>query len=961
MNSLFELYSQHQGKVSDKWSIYLSEYDRIFSPYRELPVSILEIGIQNGGSLEIWSKYFNNASVFVGCDINPQCAVLEYEDPRINVVVGDANSDSSENHILGLSPTFDIIIDDGSHTSGDIAKAFSRYFCKIKEGGVFVAEDLHCSYWQEWEGGIYYPYSSIAFFKRLADIVNYEHWGVDKSRDQLLKGFSAEYGLAFSEDDLAEIHSVEFFNSVCVVHKRQSSQNVLGKRHIAGADEKVVPGHLGLMSELSAPPSQRQNTWSLMSRAPEEEWAVISSQLAGRNIEVNKLTETVAELQASFAQLQTHADKLTDDISQLRNSTSWRLTFPIRFASRQIKRCVLLMRRAPLMLKLDGGVRHNAGRVLALYKREGIPGLKRAFLALSAAKGVSSSSDPLPVEYSRWVEQYDTITEDGRVQLRARYDQLASKPKISVVMPTYNPNPVWLTEAIESVRKQLYLNWELCIADDASKDPKVREILERYMREDARIKVVFREQNGHISAASNSALGIASGDWVALLDHDDLLTEHALLEIAEAIQNSPNAKLVYSDEDKLDTKGDRCLPFCKPDWSPHLACSQAYLGHLVVFNISDGIPSFDEDAVGAQDYDLWLTIASKLKSEEIVHVPKILYHWRMHQESTASNPESKNYADSAGLLAVNKFVSNVYGSESVSAVNGDHLFTYKLKFKLSDSLKYSIVIPTKDKVDLLSECIDSVIHKSTCQNFEIIILDNNSTEIDTFKYFEYIQKADNRVRVVTAAFEFNWSKLNNLGALYSSGDVLVFLNNDTSVISPDWLENLGGYASLADVGVVGALLLFADGSIQHSGVVVGMGGWADHVYHAQAAAHTGAGPFVSPVLTRNVLAVTGACMAMTRRKFDSLGGFDENFIICGSDVEICLRAVKAGLYNVMCADARLHHFESKTRSSYVPENDFEQSVLKYAPYRVERTDPYFNPNLSLQFKTPRIEGAPRAS
>ncbi|WP_166224543.1 glycosyltransferase [Pseudomonas atagonensis] len=954
MNSLFELYSQHEGKLSDKWSIYLSEYDRIFSPYRDLPVRFLEIGIQNGGSLEIWAKYFKNADVFVGCDINPQCSVLKYEDERINVVVGDATTDISERVILGLSPTFDIVIDDGSHTSGDITKAFSRYFPAINDGGVFIAEDLHCSYWKEFEGGIYHPYSSIAFFKRLADIVNFEHWGVEKSRDELLQGFSHEYGVKFTEDDLAAIHSVEFFNSVCVVRKRAPSDNILGQRYIGGIDEKVVPGHLNLKAEYSTPPAQRKNNWSLMTSAPEEKWEEVTGKLVDRN-------KAIYELQADITNLNASVAGLKGEISQLRHSASWRVTAPLRFASRQVRKFVFLGRKIPLLFKLEGGLAHNARKFFSLYRREGIPGLKRVILALGSSQGSPVSSAPLPIDYVSWVEEHDTINESTRVQLLARYEQLVSKPKISVVMPTYNPNPVWLAEAIESVRNQVYLNWELCIADDASKDPHVREILVRYMREDARIKVVFREKNGHISAASNSALSIASGDWVALLDHDDLLAEHALLEMADAINKLPNAKLLYSDEDKLNPQGERCLPFFKPGWSPHLACSQAYLGHLVVFSIVDGIPVFDESAVGAQDYDLWLTIASKLKSEEIVHVPKILYHWRMHQESTASNPESKNYADAAGLLAVNKFVSQVYGNDSVVAVNGENLFTYKLEFKKAASLKYSIVIPTKDKVELLSECISSIIGKSTCQNFEIIVLDNNSTEIDTFNYFDFIQKEDSRVRVVPAAFEFNWSRLNNLGASKSSGDVLVFLNNDTSVISPDWLEKLGGYSSLDDVGVVGALLLFADGTIQHSGVVVGMGGWADHVYHAQPATHTGAGPFVSPVLTRNVLAVTGACMAMTRSKFDLIGGFDESFIICGSDVEICVRAMKKGFHNVMCADARLYHFESKTRSSYVPQNDYEQSVLKYAPYRVEQTDPYFNPHLSLQSKTPRIEGSPRAS
>ena len=244
MKSLFELYREHQGKVSDKWSIYLSEYDRLFSIYRDQPIRMLEIGIQNGGSLEIWSKYFPDAHALVGCDINPDCAKLTYDDSRIKVVVGDANTDVAEADILHHSPRFDLIIDDGSHTSGDIIKSFARYFRHLNHGGMYVAEDLHCSYWENYEGGLYYPYSSIAFFKRLADVVNHEHWGIEKDRKQLLSGFSEHFAIVFDESDLADIHAIEFFNSVCVVHKRKMQSNVLGERLIAGQYEEVVSGLL---------------------------------------------------------------------------------------------------------------------------------------------------------------------------------------------------------------------------------------------------------------------------------------------------------------------------------------------------------------------------------------------------------------------------------------------------------------------------------------------------------------------------------------------------------------------------------------------------------------------------------------------------------------------------------------------------------------------------------------------
>lgn len=312
MKSLRELYGEHQGKVSDKWSIYLAEYDRLFSGFRGQPVRMLEIGIQNGGSLEIWSKYFPNAHILVGCDINPDCAKLSYDDSRIQLVVGDANADAVEKEVLSHSRNFDLIIDDGSHTSSDIAKSFARYFRHLNEGGLFVAEDLHCSYWREFEGGLYYPYSSMAFFKRLADVVNHEHWGIAKERRQVLRGFSEKFGIEFDEDELADIHSIEFFNSACVVRKLQARSNVLGERFIAGQHEFVVPGH-HCVCGTSQVPSQATNEWAAMIAAPEESW--------------QQLTEAIAERDSQIA-------SLTDEVAALRNSTSWRLTKPLRLLNR---------------------------------------------------------------------------------------------------------------------------------------------------------------------------------------------------------------------------------------------------------------------------------------------------------------------------------------------------------------------------------------------------------------------------------------------------------------------------------------------------------------------------------------------------------------------------------------------------------------------------------------------------
>lgn len=302
--TLEQLYAKHRGKVSDKWSIYLSEYDRLFQPHRSLPIRLLEIGIQNGGSLEIWSKFFPKAEKIVGCDINPDCAQLTYKDPRIRLVVGDANSDEAQAAVLSHSATFDLIIDDGSHQSSDIVKSFARYFPRLVEGGIFVAEDLHCSYWKQFEGGLFDPFSSMAFLKRLADVINHEHWGVEKATTEIFAGFFARYGFHIDAEILSHIHSVEFINSMCVIRKLLPEQNVLGPRFISGLVERVVPGHLGLHMTQATPLYQRDNPWAVRNTPPEEELSLRLQELAERDGRISGLAETIAENQKQIDLLQ---------------------------------------------------------------------------------------------------------------------------------------------------------------------------------------------------------------------------------------------------------------------------------------------------------------------------------------------------------------------------------------------------------------------------------------------------------------------------------------------------------------------------------------------------------------------------------------------------------------------------------------------------------------------------------
>jgi hypothetical protein len=324
MNSktLHNLYEEHAGKLSDKWSLYLTEYDRLFNDYRNKPVSLLEIGIQNGGSLEIWSKYFNNATALIGCDINPDCARLTYDDPRIGVIVGDASSSVVCQSVFERSPLYDIIIDDGSHLSSDIIKSFALYFPKLVEGGVFVVEDLHCSYWEKYEGGLFDPYSSISFFKRLADVINHEHWGVPRARTDMLGGFFAKYGCRIDEDVLSQVRSVEFINSLCVVRKASAVLNSLGLRAIGGSTEQVVSGHRmlhGCKYQIDPIFDQSSNLWSTRTTPPDE---------------------AIQHLEEALVNARHQIETLSSEIVFLRNSRSWRLTAPLRLAHDSAKKLV---------------------------------------------------------------------------------------------------------------------------------------------------------------------------------------------------------------------------------------------------------------------------------------------------------------------------------------------------------------------------------------------------------------------------------------------------------------------------------------------------------------------------------------------------------------------------------------------------------------------------------------------
>lgn len=927
MNTLHQIYAQHQGKLSDKWSRYLDAYEDELRPWRDRPVRMLEIGVQNGGSLEIWPRYFPNGTVFVGCDIDPACAQLRYEDPRVHLVVGDANLEATRAQVLAINGEYDIVLDDGSHTSIDIVRSFANFFPRLSDDGVFIGEDLHCSYWMQFGGGLHHPHSAITFFKHMADVVNHEHWGIPAARAELMAGFSAAYGVDLSDELLSKVHSVTFANSLCFVRKRPAAQNMLGRRILAGGSSVVVASQTLGSSVLT--PDQALNPFSQVV-APTEERLPAALEAMSRTA---SLEQQLAQAAAAHALLQADVkalrSQLDDDprlkaalagqarmeslaaerielIHAMQRSLSWRLTAPLRFALRAAR---------------------------AVRRRLRSAGRKAMAQALSEGRDHRK-------DYEAWIAAHENAP-TGPAQ---------SRGLVSVVVPVCNTPERFLNELFASLTAQSYDDWELCIHDDASDLPETQRALERIQASSRAVRVSRGAQRSGISAATNAALQLASGEWIAFVDHDDLLAPQALAECVEHLV-ARGVEVVYTDHDMLDLQGRRCQPYFKPDFNLDLLLSQMYIGHLVVARCETVLAAggLRSDMDGAQDYDLMLRMVSA--GAKVGHVPKILYHWRQHAGSTAANAGSKPYAHDAGRRAVQAYLDRL--KSGASAEDAAYTFCYDVRWRGAAARLASIIIPTRDGLDLLEVCIRTLVQRTRGVPYEILVVDNGSREPRTLQWLAQ-QQAAGVLRVLPADVPFNWSALNNLAAREAKGDVLVFLNNDTEFNAPDWLERLCENAMRPEVGCCGPLLTYGDGTIQHAGVVVGMGGWADHVFKGLPVVHDQR-YFTSPVMRRDVLAVTGACVAISTEKFNTLGGFDESFIVCGSDVELCLRAHHAGLLNVYVAESRVVHHESKTRDPRaIPEQDFVRSAESYEPFRTQG-DPFYNPNLDRMSPVPALE------
>lgn len=546
-------------------------------------------------------------------------------------------------------------------------------------------------------------------------------------------------------------------------------------------------------------------------------------------------------------------------------------------------------------------------------------------------------------------------------QWPARLAALPARPRVSILLPVYDPPLEWLRACLDSVLAQAYPDWELCIADDASPSPQVRALIEDYGRRDARIRAVFRARNGHIAAASNDALALARGEWVALLDHDDLLAPHALLEMVRAALAHPRWRMLYSDEDKLDAGGRRCDPYFKPDFNHTLLLGQNCIGHLAMYRaeLLREVGGFAPGVDGSQDWDLALRCVERLRHDEIGHVPQVLYHWRMHVASSAADPAAKDYATAAAQRAVQAHLQRDGQAAQVEILAPGRL---RVRRALpSPPPRVSLIVPTRDRVDLLRPCVEGLLHATDYPALEVLVVDNGSVEAQTRDYLAAIAR-DARVRVLRFDAPFNYSAINNFAARHATGSVLGLVNNDVAVIEPGWLREMVAEALRPGVGAVGALLLYPDRRIQHAGVLLGIGGVAAHPWCGWPE-HT-RGQMDRLQLAQELSAVTAACLLVQRKAFEQVGGLDEALAVAFNDVDLCLRLRAAGYRNVWTPHARLVHAESATRGDDL-RPDKRARLQREADFMRQRwgalldDDPAYNPNLSLDGEAFTLATSPR--
>jgi GT2 family glycosyltransferase len=633
------------------------------------------------------------------------------------------------------------------------------------------------------------------------------------------------------------------------------------------------------------------------------------------------MAERIATLEEILRGKEENIRALDRQLASIHASRTWQVaTACSRFLNRVLPRGSL---RRKVVRQIGRGVLKCWGRVSGAKK----------------AGCLSGSWDA----YAQWIEQNEPGVKD---LMRQRKSRFARAPRISLVVPVYNTPVAYLRAMLDSVLAQTYRNWELCLADGASPDGAVGRVLLEYARRDERVHCLLLPENRGIAGNSMAAMEFASGDYVAFLDHDDTLAPFALFEVVQALNRDPQADFIYSDEDLLNENGDREFPHFKPDWSPDTLRSHNYICHLVVVrrDLLERVGGLRKGFDGSQDYDLALRATEQ--ALHVLHIPKVLYHWRRHPASMSIGP-GKEAAYDAAKRAIREHLAR----QAVEGTVSDGLLpsTYDVRRSLPCRPMVSIIIPTQDQVDVLDRCLESIA-RSTYTNYEVLLIENQSRQAETFDYYRTLEGRRD-VRLVPWNQRFNYSKLNNFAASQARGEVLLLLNNDTEARDRDWLERMLEHALRPEVGAVGAKLFYPGGEVQHGGIILGIKGVAGHAH--KCFPESSPGYYHRLMVTQDMSAVTGACVMLRKEVFEEIEGFDERLAIAFNDVDLCMRIRRKGYWIVWTPFAVLTHYESKTRG---PEEGFEKrSRLEKEAHlfihtwhdRLREGDPFYSPHLSL--------------
>jgi len=655
--------------------------------------------------------------------------------------------------------------------------------------------------------------------------------------------------------------------------------------------------------------------------------------------------DRIAKLEEEIASAHAQRAKERERNDRMRNSLSWRLTLPFR----ALRRTLIdpFTRSAP---NQPPEVDHSPNSPKDANDPETTP-------EPLAESEPSPGPPPAYRDYSDFCKRMEPLVAEYSRAFVQRIDRLERTPLFSIILPVYNPDPKWLREAIDSVIRQIYPNWELCIADDASTNPEIRALLSEYCDSRPNIKAVFRERNGHISEASNSAIQLAKGEFIALLDHDDLLPAHALARVADCLNEHSDAVLIYSDEDKVDEAGLRSQPHFKSDWNPDLLIGQNFISHFGVYRKShvDLVGGFRKGFEGAQDWDLALRISEKCEPSQIRHIPEVLYHWRSISGSTAKDIDEKDYAHEAAGNALKDRFNRIEIPATLEPVDR---YYWRPRYPIPQPTPaIAIIIPTRDRIDLLRNCIDSVLSKTSYPNYKIVIANNGSEEATTFDYFNSIRGQG--IDIIDIPGDFNFSKINNAAIRDRPEPLICLLNNDTTIINEDWLEEMAMHACREEIGIVGAKLFFPHDHVQHAGIVLGIGGIGSEAF--KYIHKTDDGYIHRVFLIGNYSAVTGACMLFRKSLWDTLNGLNESDTPNAySDIDFCLRCQENGYRVLFTPFAQPYHHESAARG-----NDDSQAFQLAMDYMRQRwgdrikPDPYYNPNLAWEREDFTLAWPPR--